>query len=224
MNVILPPLGCGYHSADGQWRGFQTPKIPLPFRNGLLALEGLNGTGKSTFLNALADARGEIEFPDRTDANRLAEAGVFLLPQRFESILFPHKPVWWNIVLPHLIRRPASSARGTAAFAWEQARRFPLDVPLLERYPHQLSGGQKQMVALLQASQADSPVILLDEPTSALNAAAMPPALSLIREMSARSLVIVSTHHQLGEKQSTLAAFPSMLPPSELTLTQIHHA
>ena len=81
--------------------------------------------------------------------------------------LFPHRTVLDNIatvpVLQGMSRRAARSAAG------ELLARVGLDAAMGNRYPAQLSGGQQQRVGVARALAADPPVMLMDEPFSAVD-------------------------------------------------------
>ena len=134
-----------------------------------LTLLGPSGSGKSTLLMLLAGfdtpTSGEVLINGRPMNGVSAHArnqGIV-----FQSYaLFPHMTVTENLEFPLSVR----------GFAPEQRR--PLVEKALERvrmqdfgarYPHQLSGGQQQRVALARAIVFEPPVLLMDEPLSALD-------------------------------------------------------
>nr|WP_326852786.1 ABC transporter ATP-binding protein [Actinocrinis sp.] len=81
--------------------------------------------------------------------------------------LFPHRTVVDNIAtVPRLLGRDKRSAR---ARAHELMALVGLDPALAKRYPYQLSGGQQQRVGVARALAADPPVLLMDEPFSAVD-------------------------------------------------------
>jgi osmoprotectant transport system ATP-binding protein len=81
--------------------------------------------------------------------------------------LFPHRTVLDNVAtVPLLLGTPKREARRRAA---EQLERVGLDVALGSRYPYQLSGGQQQRVGVARALAADPPIMLMDEPFSAVD-------------------------------------------------------
>jgi osmoprotectant transport system ATP-binding protein len=81
--------------------------------------------------------------------------------------LFPHRTVLDNVAtVPMLLGRSRREARRDALQLLE---RVGLDPALGQRYPAQLSGGQQQRVGVARALAADPPVMLMDEPFSAVD-------------------------------------------------------
>ncbi|MBM1220599.1 ATP-binding cassette domain-containing protein [Ponticoccus sp. SC2-23] len=135
---------------------------------GLVALIGPSGAGKSTLLSAIAGflepRRGLIRWHGQ-DITRLAPAQrpVSILFQ--DNNLFPHLPVWKNLGLaldPRLKLSEADRSRID-----EILDRLGL-AGMGDRQPGALSGGQASRAALGRVLLADRPLVLLDEPFSAL--------------------------------------------------------
>ncbi|ACY99170.1 ABC transporter related protein [Thermomonospora curvata DSM 43183] len=81
--------------------------------------------------------------------------------------LFPHRTVVDNIAtVPFLLGHDKRQARRRAR---ELMDRVGLDRALADRYPAQLSGGQQQRVGVARALAADPPIMLMDEPFSAVD-------------------------------------------------------
>jgi osmoprotectant transport system ATP-binding protein len=81
--------------------------------------------------------------------------------------LFPHRTVVDNVAtVPLLLGEDKKTAR---LRAMEVLERVGLDPKLAKRYPAQLSGGQQQRVGVARALAADPPVMLMDEPFSAVD-------------------------------------------------------
>jgi osmoprotectant transport system ATP-binding protein len=81
--------------------------------------------------------------------------------------LFPHRTVLDNVAtVPLLLGVDKKKARATAL---ELLERVGLDPNFAKRYPAQLSGGQQQRVGVARALAADPPVMLMDEPFSAVD-------------------------------------------------------
>jgi sn-glycerol 3-phosphate transport system ATP-binding protein len=133
-------------------------------------LLGPSGCGKTTCLRIVAGletaTEGRVEIAGRDVTNLPPAArGVAMVFQSYA--LFPHLNVAENIVFGLKARKVPTS---------ERARRLARAVEilgighLLERKPGQLSGGQQQRVALGRAIVAETPVCLMDEPLSNLDA------------------------------------------------------
>ncbi len=74
-----------------------------------------------------------------------------------------------------------------------------LDPTLLERYPHQLSGGQLQRVGIALAMAGDPEILIADEPTTALDVTIQAEILALMRQLQAqRQMALVFISHDLG--------------------------
>ncbi|MFJ9726549.1 ABC transporter ATP-binding protein [Streptomyces sp. NPDC101209] len=81
--------------------------------------------------------------------------------------LFQHRTIVDNIAtVPRLLGWDKARARARAR---ELMERVGLDGSLAKRYPYQLSGGQQQRVGVARALAADPPVLLMDEPFSAVD-------------------------------------------------------
>ena len=133
-----------------------------------VVLLGPSGCGKSTTLRLIAGldtpTSGTIRIGDR-DVTALAPAkrGLSMVFQSYA--LFPHLTVAENIVFGLRVRKVADREARLARVA----SLLGLEA-LLHRKPSQLSGGQQQRVALGRAIIAETPVCLMDEPLSNLDA------------------------------------------------------
>jgi sn-glycerol 3-phosphate transport system ATP-binding protein len=133
-----------------------------------VVLLGPSGCGKSTTLRLIAGldtpTSGTIRIAGR-DVTSLppSKRGISMVFQSYA--LFPHLTVAENIVFGLRVRK----VRDRAARLARVASLLGLE-KLLERKPSQLSGGQQQRVALGRAIIAETPVCLMDEPLSNLDA------------------------------------------------------
>ncbi|MGD1879393.1 MAG: ABC transporter ATP-binding protein [Kiloniellaceae bacterium] len=145
-------------------------RVSLDIAQGeFLTLLGPSGSGKTTFLMCLA---GFVE----ASSGRLEEAGTDITRRPAEDrrygmvfqgyALFPHMTVADNVAFPLRVGRMARSER--KARVAEMLETVGLD-GYGDRRPRQLSGGQQQRVALARALISHPPVLLLDEPLSALD-------------------------------------------------------
>ena len=172
--------------------------------DGIVALFGRSGTGKTSLINMLA---GLV----RPDAGRISvngrvlfdsHAGVDLPPDQRrlgyvfqEGRLFPHLSVRGN--LTYGLKRVAAAER-----------RIGLDqvVPLLglerliERRPRELSGGEKQRIALGRALLANPRLLLMDEPLAALDQPRKDEVLPFIERLRDElAIPIVYVSHSMQE-------------------------
>lgn len=135
----------------------------------VLGLMGRSGSGKSTLLNLLMGLLTE-------DSGEICLSGRCLgaVQRRGQGGYVPQKPslMPWRTVLDNLILPAQVSGRSVAEAKAEA-------VALLERFdlgdtanlwPHQLSGGMAQRIAVLRGILFGSPLLYLDEPFSALDA------------------------------------------------------
>jgi iron(III) transport system ATP-binding protein len=180
--------------------------VHLQVRRGeLVAVLGPSGCGKTTLLRAIAGhlplRAGRISVGERVLSTAQARVrpekrGVGWVPQ--EASLFPHLTVRQNIAYG------VPPGRSRAARVDELAELVGL-APLLDRQPHQLSGGQGQRVALARALAPGPDLLLLDEPFAALDrklrAALRVDVAELLRDQHTTALLV--THDQ--EEALTLA-------------------
>ncbi|MEK7866753.1 MAG: ABC transporter ATP-binding protein [Planctomycetota bacterium] len=160
----------------------------LDARDGeILALLGPSGSGKTTALRVLAG----LERPDAGEAylgDRLvAGPGLHVPPEdRGLGMVFQGLALW-----PHMTARGhlefCLRGRGVPRGAWdapirEALARAHLDVPET-RYPHELSGGQAQRLAIARAIVAEPRVVLLDEPLANLDAPLKEELITELREL-----------------------------------------
>jgi len=144
----------------------------LDVRQGeFLVVVGPSGCGKTTVLNLLAGlelpSSGTLTLDDKAIAGPGAERGVMFQ----DYALFPWRTVWGNVEYG-LVYGPAG--RGLTADARSARVRHYVDLVGLEgseqKYPHQLSGGMRQRVALARLMANEPEVLLMDEPLAALDA------------------------------------------------------
>ena len=168
-----------------------------------LAIIGESGAGKSTLLNLIAGfetpASGQILLNDCDHTQtQPAERPVSMLFQ--DNNLFPHLTVAQNI---GLALAPSLSLNATQQQqVREIAEKMGIE-PLLSRRADQLSGGQKQRVALARTLLRDKPILLLDEPFSALDPIRRHELQQFILDICVeRNLTLLMVTHQLEETKN----------------------
>ncbi|QEH48009.1 thiamine ABC transporter ATP-binding protein [Aggregatibacter actinomycetemcomitans] len=165
-----------------------------------VAVVGPSGAGKSTLLNFIAGfvlpTRGEIWLNGENHTHSAPyERPVSMLFQ--ENNLFPHLTVQQNLALG------LKTSLKLTALEQQQLAQVADAVGLgafLSRLPNSLSGGQKQRVALARCLLRDKPILLLDEPFSALDPELRMEMLNLIDELCRnKSLTLLLVTHQPSE-------------------------
>jgi osmoprotectant transport system ATP-binding protein len=138
----------------------------------ITVLVGPSGCGKTTTLrmiNRLVEATsGTVSIDGKdirsSDPATLRRSIGYVIQQ---GGLFPHRTVIDNIAtVPRLFGASRVKARAQAA---ELLALVGLPDSMAKRYPHQLSGGQQQRVGVARALAGDPPVLLMDEPFSAID-------------------------------------------------------
>ncbi len=164
-----------------------------------VVLVGPSGCGKTTSLRMInrlvepTSGRILLDGADVTAGNPAhLRRGIGYVIQ--QTGLFPHRTVEDNIAtVPVLSGWTRRKARDRAR---ELLTLVGLDPALARRYPHQLSGGQQQRVGVARALAADPPVLLMDEPFSAVDpvvrASLQDQLLSLQAEL--RKTIVLVTH------------------------------
>ncbi|WP_312996958.1 thiamine ABC transporter ATP-binding protein ThiQ [Leclercia sp.] len=176
-------------------------RFTLSVRQGeLIAVLGPSGAGKSTLLNLVAgflqpaNGRITIEGHDHTHTPPAARP-VSMLFQ--ENNLFTHLTVRQNIGL--------GMHPGLRLNAGQQQKLSDIAAQmgigdLLERLPGELSGGQRQRVALARCLVREQPILLLDEPFSALDPALRQEMLLLVKEVCERqNLTMLMVSHSVED-------------------------
>jgi osmoprotectant transport system ATP-binding protein len=141
-------------------------------RGELVALVGPSGCGKTTTLkmiNRLIEPTEGVIRIEGVDVRAMAShelrRGIGYVIQQMG--LFPHRTIEANIAtVPSLLRW---DRRRIADRVRELADLVGLDHDMLRRYPDELSGGQQQRAGVARALAADPPVLLMDEPYSAVD-------------------------------------------------------
>ncbi|NIG19887.1 thiamine ABC transporter ATP-binding protein ThiQ [Pantoea sp. Al-1710] len=181
--------------------------LPMRFRfeaqaGERLAILGPSGAGKSTLLSLIGGflpvSQGTL-MVNGVDHTRSVPSArpVSMLFQ--ENNLFPHLTVQQNMGLglhPGL-KLTREQQQQLAAIAEQTGL-----AEMLNRLPAELSGGQRQRVALARCLLRDRPILLLDEPFSALDPALRGEMLQLVRSVcESRNITLLMVSHSLEDAQ-----------------------
>jgi len=177
----------------------------------VLGLVGESGCGKTTLgrllLRLIEPTSGQVIF-DKQDLCALGSQEMRRLRQQMQlvfqnplSSLSPRLKVLDIVAEPlhthHLVKKNAIRDRVV-----EVLELVGLDAQYLERFPHEMSGGQCQRVAIARALTLAPKLIILDEPTSALDVSVQAQILNLLEELRrARELTYVFISHDLSVVQ-----------------------
>jgi putative multiple sugar transport system ATP-binding protein len=176
-------------------------------RGEIHCLVGENGAGKSTLMKVLSglypygDYSGEIflagkpqKFRGIADSER---AGIAVIYQ--ELALVPEMSVFENILLGHEIRKgPAVDWNETIKKAGEMLEKVRLDINPASKV-RDLGVGRQQLVEIAKALSKDVSLLILDEPTAALNEDDCENLFALIRSLKEHGVTCVLISHKLKE-------------------------
>ena len=156
-----------------------------------IALVGANGSGKSTLLLILAGAMeqtdGKIFFDDSEDSDFRRKKTGLIFQDSDDQILMPS-------VIEDVAFSPVADGMNV-----DEAHEFALKIlkslgieHLAYRVPHKLSGGEKRMVTFAGTLAASPELLLLDEPTAALDPAARHRVIKFLKET--KTAFLLATH------------------------------
>jgi peptide/nickel transport system ATP-binding protein len=159
----------------------------------VLGIVGESGSGKSTLAKAMTGLNrfeGEIRFAGRRiaglrDMDRAYRRDVQIIFQHPDSSLNPRQRI------REILSRPlelygAPGARKDAAAIGELLEQVRLSASYADRYPHQLSGGEKQRVAIARAFASKPKLVICDEITSALDVSVQASVIELLVDLQKR--------------------------------------
>ncbi|GAB2869039.1 ABC transporter ATP-binding protein [Streptomyces deserti] len=202
--------------------------LEIPDR-AITVLVGPSGCGKTTTLRMINRMVEPTEGTILLDGADIQRQPVTTLRRSMGYViqnagLFQHRTIVDNIAtVPRMLGWGRQRARERAR---ELMERVGLDASLAERYPYQLSGGQQQRVGVARALAADPPVLLMDEPFSAVDPVVrkgLQDELLRIQDELGKTIVFV-THDideavKLGTKVAVLregGRLAQFAPPAEL--------
>ncbi len=180
-----------------------------------LGLVGESGCGKSTVaLGVMRDlgkngriVGGSMKFKGRdlvnmsaADLRHIRGKDIAMIYQEPMASLNPAMKVGRQLMEVPMIHEGASAASARAqALAIVDAVRLPDPKRILDAYPHQLSGGQQQRIVIAMALMSKPALLILDEPTTALDVTVEAGIVDLVKELgreTGASMLFIS--HNLG--------------------------
>ena len=184
----------------------------------LVGLVGANGIGKSTLLRTLTGMQAALKGDVFLNGKNISDYSAFQLATRL-SVVLTEAPASKNLSVLELVslgRQPYTNWMGSLSEADKKAIQFALNATetesLANRKCFELSDGQMQRVAIARALAQDTPLIILDEPTTHLDIYHRAYILKLLKKLASETqkTILFSTHEidlaiQLTDKMLVMA-------------------
>lgn len=159
-------------------------------RGEFIAIMGASGSGKTTLLNCIATidtvSAGQIRL-DGTDLSKLSEKDLARFRRERLGFVFQDFNLLDTLTVEENIGLALSLNRRDPSQVQAQVRETAerLGIPdILQKFPYQISGGQKQRAACARAMVAGQSLLLADEPTGALDSKASKNLLEIMTKMN----------------------------------------
>ena len=174
-----------------------------------MGVVGESGCGKSTLargvLRLLDPSAGSVAWLGR-DIAKASRKEVQPLRQELQIVfqdplasLDPRTTIGQSISEPLTVFRPDVDAKGREAAAREMMERMGLDPSMVNRYPHELSGGQNQRVGIARAMILRPKLVVCDEAVSALDVSVQAQILDLLIDLQKEfGLAMMFISHDLS--------------------------
>jgi NitT/TauT family transport system ATP-binding protein len=158
---------------------------------------GPNGCGKTTLLNIISGILPPDAGTVRIDNKDVSDARIGYIFQNYVESLFPWSRAIGNMSLPLKLRGMPPAERQSRVR--DLLGHLRISLPL-DSYPYELSGGQKQLVAIVRALLFDPDLLVMDEPFSALDHETRFSMQSKIQDVwTDRQLTILFVSHEIDE-------------------------
>jgi len=178
----------------------------------ILGLVGASGSGKSLTTRAImglppqgASLRGEIMLAGRSllslddaEMNQVRGREIGIIFQDSASAFDPLLTVGDHLAEPlrHHLGLDRKAARQEAQKALDRVE-FPTTIDAFDRYPHEISGGQRQRAMIAVAVALKPKLLLADEPTTALDVTTQAAILDLFKRLKEEGMAILLVSHDL---------------------------
>ena len=191
-----------------------------------MALLGANGSGKSTLLRTLAGSQSAVEGFVLVDGKDISAIGMAELA-RYIAVVTTDRVEADALTVREVVemgRYPYTGffgrLDGSDRRVVDEAMAFTGVAPMAARFVASLSDGERQKVMIARALAQDTPLMLLDEPTSFLDVASRIEVLSLLARLARerRKAVVLSTH-DVSSALGHASALWLMMPDGEIVAT-----
>ena len=173
-----------------------------------ISIMGRSGSGKTTLLNLIGfldtPTDGQYSF-DGKDVSNITVSKLWKYRRKNIGFVFQNfalidtNTVYENVILP--LQAVGMPHRQLKERAYEMLERVGIS-DIKNKYPSQISGGQKQRTAIARALANDPRVILADEPTGALDTETGDAIIELFRDINqkGKTIIIVTHDDKVAEK------------------------
>jgi simple sugar transport system ATP-binding protein len=181
------------------------------YQGEVLGLVGDNAAGKSTLMKVLSGAyipdEGEIRINgDIVNIRSPMDSRILGIEMVYQDLMLAdnldvtsnvflgHEAVRWKLGPIRILNKPFMEREARALIA-----RLKIDISSVRLKVENLSGGQRQTVAIGRATAFDARMIIMDEPTAALSVAAIGKVLDLIKQLKSEGVSIIIISHRLED-------------------------
>ena len=173
-----------------------------------ISIMGRSGSGKTTLLNLIGfldtPTAGQYSF-DGKDVSNITVSKLWKYRRKNIGFVFQNfalidtNTVYENVILP--LQAVGMPHRQLKERAYEMLERVGMS-DIKNKYPSQISGGQKQRTAIARALANDPRIILADEPTGALDTETGDAIIELFRDINqkGKTIIIVTHDDKVAEK------------------------
>ena len=200
--VLISVRGLEKHFKGGELKALRGVDADI-CRGEVVVVIGPSGSGKSTFLRCLnlleqptagTISLAGVDITDPTVDINLHRQKMGMVFQHFN--LFPHMTVLRNMTIApiKLLKKSREEAEAKARSLLERVNLEDRE----DAYPSQLSGDQKQRIAIVRALCMEPEVMLFDEPTSALDPEMVGEVLDVMKELALSGMTMICVTHEMG--------------------------
>jgi peptide/nickel transport system ATP-binding protein len=242
----LRNVSVGYESAHGVVQAVRNVSLKI-FPNSIVGLIGESGSGKSTLANAIMHllkgnaylTSGEILVQgqdvykmNKKELRKFRWNRMSMVFQSAMNALNPVLTVEQQIADVFTNHRPGMSKKEIHDKAVELMQLVSIDPKHLRSYPHELSGGMRQRVVIAIAVSLEPDLVIMDEPTTALDVVVQKSILDKIKELQqVKKFAVLFISHdfslvaELAEKVAIMYAgrLVEVTGSGQLNLSERHH-